>query len=106
VTVNILAAPSPTPTNMTGVIVPVTLAEIIVVNNTTDPIASVHFRATGTSDWGQEMLASGNFIMPGGSEVFQVLPGTYDLMATAPRGTPTWATTHVDISGQYVWNIS
>jgi hypothetical protein len=106
VTVNILAAPSPTPTNITGVIVPATLAEIIVVNNTTDPIASVHFRATGTSDWGQEMLASGNFIMPGGSEVFQVLPGTYDLMATAPRGTPTWATTHVDISEQYVWNIS
>jgi hypothetical protein len=105
VTVDILAAPSPTPTNITGVIAPPTLAEIIVVNNTSEVIAYVYFRPAKTNDWGPDMLGSGNLIMPGGHAVFQVLPGTYDLKATDISDFLGWLQYDVDISGQYVWNL-
>ncbi|HEY75082.1 MAG TPA: hypothetical protein G4O00_02730 [Thermoflexia bacterium] len=80
-------------------------ATITLVNNSDTPVCFVYISPTTSDEWGDDWLGTTEIIDPGGQRIFEVDPGTYDMMATDCDDNEIDTRWEVEVTTSYTWVI-
>jgi hypothetical protein len=81
-------------------------ARVLVTNEASAPICSIHISPSTATDWGQNLLGAIETIPAGKNRFFYVVPGSYDLQATDCDGTVLSERYDHRVTGRMTWDIT
>ena len=84
-------------------VTPVPMASITLVNNSDETICYVYISPVESAEWGEDQLSPTEVIEPSRQRVFEVDPGTYDLMAADCDGNEVSTVWGVNLTSSYTW---
>jgi hypothetical protein len=79
---------------------------LTIFNESSETICFVYISPSDSDEWGEDALGDGNLIEPGDTYTFDVVVGTYDLMAENCDGEVLGVQEGVDMSESKEWTFS
>jgi hypothetical protein len=79
---------------------------LTIFNDSSETICFVYISPSDSDEWGEDVLGDGNLIEPGDTYTFDVIVGTYDLMAENCDGDLLDIQEGVDLSEPQEWTFS